>query len=231
MGARSVTRWVTFGVWVGVAACAAFWALKVFVRPLPVPSSARTVADAQALRGDWSLVLGNTPEAAPAPVVAASSRFKLIGVVAPRAERAAAEGLALIAIDGKPPKAYRVGAAVDGDLVLQRVHARGADLGVRDAAAASVALDVPPLPPPATGRPGVGGSPVAAARPLSQPPTFSPSQVRPRPPATPATSYMPTSPPTPDVMGEDDAADLAEEEAAEAQPPIRPPTVPHSETQ
>jgi general secretion pathway protein C len=223
---------VTFGVWVGVTACAAFWALKVFVRPLPVPATSRTVADAQVLRGDWSLVLGSTPEAAPAPVVAASSRFKLIGVVAPRAERAAAEGLALIAIDGKPPKAYRVGAAVDGDLVLQRVHARGAELGARDASGATVALDVPPLPPPATGRPGLGGPSVAAARPLAQPRPLSPSQTRPRPPSAPATSYAPPPPET-DLLGEDDAAALADEEEAEAQaqPPIRPPTVPPAETQ
>jgi general secretion pathway protein C len=166
-----------------------------------------------------------------APVPVASSRFKLIGVVAPRAERAAAEGLALIAIDGKPPKAYRVGAAVDGELVLQRVHARGADLGARDATVASVALDVPPLPPPATGRPGAGGASLASTRPPTPAMTFSPSQTRSRPPSAPATSYAPPSQPDTDLLGEDDAAALAEEEAAEAQPPLRQPTVPTSETQ
>jgi general secretion pathway protein C len=232
MAARSVTRWVTFGVWVGVAACAAFWALKVFVRPLPVPPTARTVADAQALRGDLSLVLGSTPEpvAQEAPVAALASRFKLIGVVSPRSPRAASEGLALIAIDGKPPKAYRVGAEVDGELVLQRVHARGADLGARDAAVASVALDVPPLPPPATGRPGdvaglsspprLPGQPMSLAQMQSQmqmsSQAQSQAQVRPRLPSPAVT------PAAPDPVGEnDDIADLVEQELADSPPQSR----------
>ena len=97
--------------------------------------------------------------AAIAPVAQADARFRLIGVVAPRAAAAAAEGLALIATDGKPAKAYRVGTAVDGEMVLLAVHARGASLGPRGQPA-QVALELPALPPPATGTlPGAAGLP------------------------------------------------------------------------
>jgi len=204
---RTVTRLATFGVWAVVAACAAFWGLKVFVQPLPLPATAQTVSDAQVLRGDPSRVLGATvePEVV-VPVVAAASRFKLIGVVAPRAPSAAAEGLALIAIDGRPARAYRVGAQVEGDLVLQRVRVRGADLGGRDAPVASVALDVAPLPPPATGRPGA----VAVPPPMNTP--------RPLPPPRPAApAAMSVSEPT----GEDDGDSMAEQ-VEPNMVPIRP---------
>lgn len=156
MLARSVTRIATLGVWVAVAAAAVFWGMKLFVRTAPVPAQATTVSASQALRGDLTRLLGAAaePEDTGEPVVAAASRFRLIGVVAPRSPKAAGEGLALIAIDGKPPRAYRVGATIEGELVLQRVRARGADLGARGAGAASVALDVAALPPAATGVPG-----------------------------------------------------------------------------
>lgn len=153
---RGATKIGALAVWLLVGLAAVFWGLKLFVRPAPVPAQAGTVATTQALRGDLTRLLGTAPEPEEedeAPV-AAASRFRLIGVVAPRSPRAAAEGVALIAIDGKPARAYRVGTAVEGDLVLQAVRARGADLGARGANAAAVALTVSPLPPPATGVPG-----------------------------------------------------------------------------
>jgi general secretion pathway protein C len=168
MLARTVTRLAALGVWMLVAACAAFWGLKLFVRPAAVPPQTSTVPTVQALRGDLTRLLGAEPEPqdnTPVPV-AAAARFRLIGVVAPRSPQAAAEGLALIAVDGKPPKAYRVGAAVEGDLVLQRVRARGADLGARGSSTAAVALDVAALPAAATGVPGGGAPGAAPPRPL-----------------------------------------------------------------
>jgi general secretion pathway protein C len=158
---RGATKIGALAVWLLVGLCAVFWGLKLFVRPAPLPPQAGTVPTTQALRGDLTRLLGAAPEAeddTPVPV-AAASRFRLIGVVAPRSPKAAAEGLALIAIDGKPAKAYRVGAAVEGELVLQSVRARGADLGARGTKAASVALDVAPLPPAATGVPGAAPPP------------------------------------------------------------------------
>ncbi len=189
----SVTGWAALAVWALAAACAAFWASRVFVRPAPLPPGATTVPTTQALRGDVTRLLGAAAEDegdgeddGAAPVVAESSRFRLLGVVAPRAPEAAREGVALIAVDGKPARAFRVGAAVDGALVVQRVHARGADLGARDAAQASVSLSVAPLPPPATGTPAArlpGAVPAAmpgmgAVRPVPPPPRVLPGTPR-----------------------------------------------------
>lgn len=167
----SATHWVTLAVWAGVAGCAAFWAIRVFVNAPAMPPGATTVPTVQALQGDVSRLLGSA-EVEPveaAPVAAVPSRFKLIGVAAPRSPAAAGEGVALIVVDDKPPRAYRVGAAIDGDLVLQKVHARGVELGGRDAPA-SLSLTVPPLPPPATGVPMPRNSAgVPAAFPSSRP--------------------------------------------------------------
>lgn len=194
----SPTRWVAFAVWAAVAGCAAFWASKLLVRPTPVPASATAVPGLQALRGDVARLLGESdaPEAAP---VATASRYKLVGVVAPRAPQAATEGVAVIAVDDRPPRAFRVGATVDGAMVLQRVHAKGADLGARDAAQASVTLAVAPLPPPATGVPAVPRPGV----------TLAPGAVPPRTPAARPFGAQPVAPADPG--GEPD-------EPAEAEP-------------
>jgi general secretion pathway protein C len=168
------------------SACAALWGYRLFVKPIPVPAHAGSASTAQSLRGDPVLLLGATPEApadeAEEPLAVAASRFQLLGVVAPRAAAASREGLALIAIDGKPARAYRVGAAVDGELVLQTVRARGADLGARGGPPA-VALNLAGLPPPATGVPGrpmpTGPAAGGAGGPGAQPQAGSPGVLRP----------------------------------------------------
>jgi general secretion pathway protein C len=144
-------RLAAFVTWALVAASAVYWALKLFVTPPAAPGHAATVAAAP-LRGDLSRIFGTpppdeAPAAAPAPAVA--SRFQLIGVAAPRAG-AAGPGVALIAIDGKPARPYRVGALVDGDWHLQAISARGVRLGPAGGEPA-LSLELPPLPPPATG--------------------------------------------------------------------------------
>ena len=123
----------------------------------------------------------------------ADPRFKLIGVVAPRSTAARAEGLALIALDDKPARAYRVGAVVDGDMVLQTVHSRGATLGPRGQAA-QVDLALPALPPPATGVPASVGGVISPAqspatlpmRPLPPPAPLPPPIEAPMQPVPPA---------------------------------------------
>jgi general secretion pathway protein C len=97
------------------------------------------------------------------PVVATplSSRFRLLGVAAPR-QGGDLTGLALIAVDGKPARSYAVGKPVDGDLLLQSVHARGARLGAKGAAP-QVTLELPLLPPPATGSLPLAQAPAALA--------------------------------------------------------------------
>jgi general secretion pathway protein C len=146
-------RWWTFIVWALAAASALAWGLKLFVRPPPAPPQALVAGAAGPARGDLTQLLG--ADAAPvaalaAPEPVADARFQLVGVVSPRSPQAAREGLALIAVDGKPPRAYRVGAVVDGAHVLQGVEARGATLGPRDGAPA-VALRLPPPAAAATG--------------------------------------------------------------------------------
>jgi general secretion pathway protein C len=54
-------------------------------------------------------------------------------------------GAALISVDGKAAKPYRVGAMVDGNLVLQSVAARQAVLAAGADGSAQVTLELPPL--------------------------------------------------------------------------------------
>ncbi len=161
MGARLAA----FVIWAAVAATAVYWAAGLLARPAPIPAHASLIRSSSALAGDLGRVLGvEAAQPAQAAAAAADPRFRLVGVVAARGERAG--GVALIATDDKPARAYRVGAAVDGELVLQAVHARGAELGA-PGEAAQVALELPALPPPRTGVPGAAGAvpPPAVARP------------------------------------------------------------------
>lgn len=167
-------RWWTLGVWALAAASGAYWGLRLFSNPLPVPAHAKPVQAGVAPRGDLTRLFGVD---APPPVVetaepAPDTRFQLIGVLSPRAPAAAGEGVALIAVDGKPPRAYRVGAVVDGQNVLKTVDPRGATLGPRDGAAL-VALNLAPPPPAATGAPpplpGNAGGPAMSPTQPAQP--------------------------------------------------------------
>jgi general secretion pathway protein C len=193
-------RWTTLLVWALVAGSAVAWGLKLFVQPAAVPSGTPVVDMGAPLQADLTRLLGADPpppaaeaEAAPPP---ASSRFALLGVVAPRSPFPNAgrrEGVALIAIDGQPPKAYRVGARVEGDTYLLAVNQRGAELGPKGSQS-QFALALPPPAPAATGTlPGVGagvpGVPGAAMprAPMPVPPFAVPAA---RPPgAAPYTPY------------------------------------------
>jgi len=196
------SRAVALLVWAAVAALAAYWGSRLLARPGPVPPQA-TLATTPPPQGDLTRLFGAAPvapaEAAPAPPPA-DSRFKLLGVVARRGNTG---GVALIAIDGKPARAYRVGAQVDGDNVLQSVAAREVTIGPRGGVAA-VALQLPALPaavstplPPAV--PGVAPVP---ASPQPQPRGVFPGvtlpatggAVPPQPGAFPRPAIAPTLP-------------------------------------
>jgi general secretion pathway protein C len=189
-------RLFAFVIWAAVAASAMFWILRLGASSPTAPSHTVAVSAATAPRGDLTRVFGAAPArptAGPAGVVQTplSSRFKLLGVAAPR-QGGDRTGLALIAIDGKPARSYAVGAAVDGDLLLQSVHSRGAMLGARGAAPL-VTLDLPALPVAATGTlpvaqmlgspsggaPGVPAPPGGAVPPPNVPPPTDPSQGEP----------------------------------------------------
>jgi general secretion pathway protein C len=162
-------RWFAFIVWARAAAAGVFWGLKVFVRPAAAPPHAVVAVNALP-QADVARVLGvpsTAEEDGEMDAVAAApgdGRFVLVGVVAARGAPSARDGLALIAVDGKPPRAYRVGAIVDGDQVVQSVEQRAVQLGPRGGPA-RIALELPVRPPPATGVPGAVTMPPASPMP------------------------------------------------------------------
>lgn len=168
-------RLSAFVIWALVAAGSVFWAYRFWAPAVPVPGHAQMIAEAAPARGDLTRLFGAAPvapaAAAPTPV-AASSRFRLLGVVAPKktgGDQRAPSGVALLAVDGKPPRAFAVGSRVDGDLMLQSVSHRTAALGPA-AGSPSLVLELAPLAAPATGSPPravPGGEP---ARPAGMPP-------------------------------------------------------------
>jgi general secretion pathway protein C len=156
-------RLLAFVIWAAVAASAVFWLLRLWSSSPTAPAHTVSVAPATQPRGDLTRVFGAPPPAAgpaAAPTEPAlASRFKLLGVAAPR-QGGDEVGLALIAVDGKPARGFKVGAVIDGNLVLQSVHVRGAALGPSGAAPA-VSLELPALPGAVGGpRPSPSGGPV-----------------------------------------------------------------------
>jgi general secretion pathway protein C len=129
----------TFLLWGLVAASAVYWGLKFTSRPGGVPGALAMAPTAAADPAAIAALLGAVPNSgAAAPVASLSSRFVLTGVVADQSH----SGAALIAVDGKPPKPFRVGANVDENLVLQSVDSRRAVLG--SGGAPVLTLELPP---------------------------------------------------------------------------------------
>jgi len=169
-----LSRFAAFVIWASVAASLVFWAARLLATPTPVPPHATLVSMATASKGDLARLFGSSAEAPtpvndPEPTVSTDTRYELVGVVAPRSAAARAEGLAVIAFDGKPARAYRVGTAVDGELVLLKVHSRGASLGAAGQAP-QINLELPLVPPPTRGSlpilPTVGGAPAGSDLPV-----------------------------------------------------------------
>ena len=131
----------TLAIWALAAASAAYWGLRLTARPpgMPAPSAAPApvAADVQAMARLLGAVTAQTPQAAAVPV---SSRFALVGVLA---GQQGGSGAALIAVDGKPAKPYRVGATVDAGLVLQSLGPRQARLGAGQEGVTTVTLEMP----------------------------------------------------------------------------------------
>jgi general secretion pathway protein C len=146
MVSNSRSRWAvggaTFALWALVAASAVYWGLKLSATAtapaaLPLARSPAPVDPVAVAR-----LLGSSPTvAAAAPVASLASRFALLGVVASRAHG----GAALISVDGKPAKPFRVGAAIEEGLVLQSVEARRAVLAASPEGPPAVTLELPPV--------------------------------------------------------------------------------------
>ena len=187
-----LSRLSAFVIWALVGGSTMFWGLRLTANPLQVPSHAIAVGDSATAHADLTRLFGATPVVAVATAAAteAASRFQLLGIIAPRARGTAVpshSGVALIAVDGKLPRAFTVGARVDDDLVLQSVSLRTASIGPAQGAR-SVLLELPALPPPATGvLPAAGGvpsprpvSPIAPqpVRPVAPPQSIAPAAAR-----------------------------------------------------
>ncbi len=134
-------RGVTFVLGFAAAASAVFWGLRLG-GPESGPPGAATAATAPSAAADPAAVarfLGGGPAAVAAPAPALASRLVLVGVVA---GARSGEGAAVIAVDGKPARPFRVGAAVDEGLVLQSVQGRRALVGPAQGAPA-LTLELP----------------------------------------------------------------------------------------
>jgi len=193
-----VARLSAFVLWALVAATAVFWGLRLLVAAPAAPAYAVPVGEATAVRGDLTRLLGSAPVSAAAAAASpeASSRFRLLGIMAPKGESDPVRGVALIAVDGKMAKAYAVGAHVDNDLVLQSVSLRTASIGSGQGAPATITLELPPLAAAATGRLPAGG--MLGGAPMA-PPVITPQIVpqlvpRPAPAAQPLPEPMPPPP-------------------------------------
>ena len=143
---------MAFAIWAAVAAGAVHWALQWSGAGGSLSATPAAEVATAAPRGDWSKVLGVTPvvQLAAEAVPPQASRLRLIGVVAPRGGKSAG-AVALIAVDGKPARAFGLGAEVIDSLRLRSVEAGRVLLSPRDGDGPSVELVLPPLPQAATG--------------------------------------------------------------------------------
>ena len=137
-------RLFTLMIWLAVGLCAAYWAFK-FVTTKPVEATAAlstpaVVVDSKAV----AKLLGATDNVAAKPLnVEANTKFVLFGL----AGTARGQGVALIALDGKPAKPYRVGSMVADDLVLKSISKTGVILAASTTAADGVTLELPARKP------------------------------------------------------------------------------------
>lgn len=145
-------RHFVFVIGPGILVSTLFWALVVRPGPVqPGDAGASTPGQPLAADGDWTRLLGATaPIAAPVAPAApeAGAGLRLVGVMA-----SGSLGLALIATADGPARVFRVGAAVQGDNVVQSVSAHEVRLGPRDGPASSV------LVLPTAAQAGEAGSP------------------------------------------------------------------------
>ncbi|MEY4906581.1 MAG: hypothetical protein RL260_299 [Pseudomonadota bacterium] len=169
-------------MWAALAGSLVFWGLRLFARPGAVPTQVQTVAIDQAVRGDVLRLLGAVAPVgdAAAPPPAAAARFKLVGAVA---STGAGPSWAVLSVDDQPARVVRLGASVDGQWVLQGVTAKGVSLGPAGAAA-QLTLDLPQLPPPATGTLPAAG-PAVTGLPVRPGQLIAPGQIQMPPPMQP----------------------------------------------
>ena len=146
------SRWTGFLLWALVAACTAFWGLKIFAATNPVPSNAREPSKPVAVAGPMVRLFGAVPVAEEEEQAAppASDRFQLVGVIAPRAGSGVHDGMAIVSVDNQPAKGFSIGRTVEGDTTLLAVAKRSAEFGPQGGPTAFT-LQLPEPAPPETG--------------------------------------------------------------------------------
>jgi len=142
MQSRWAVAGTTFLLWALVAGSAVFWGLRMSARSAAAPMAAVTRPPPAADPVAVARLLGATSTASAAPAAPAlASRLVLVGVVAGATSH---QGVALIAVDGKPAKPFRVGATIDEGVVLQSVQGRRAALAQGTAGPVVLTLELPP---------------------------------------------------------------------------------------
>lgn len=191
---ESGRRWITAALVAAALLSGAYWTEATLLRvrqgmpdgalaagasnTASIPFSSSTAPPPEVL----ARLLGAQPSA-PAVVASPAERFKVMGVIA----SASGQGTALVAVDGQPPRPFKVGAELAPGFVIRSVSQKELTLATRPGGDALVTL---PLPEPGTAVAGSNNAvgPVGG-EPLSGPQTAG-SRSNPRgqttPPATPS---------------------------------------------
>ncbi len=141
---RIVLHATTFVVWALAASCVSYWVLQLTSNS-ELGNRVSTATSSEPLNSaadtaSMARLLGEIAPQAAAPVNN-SNRFSLKGVVS----GARGQEAALIAIDDKPAKAFRVGSAVEDGLFLQSATTRKVSLSASPNGPAVMTLEMPPL--------------------------------------------------------------------------------------
>jgi general secretion pathway protein C len=146
----TLSRWQLSSRVVLVISTALVWAVVAyslvgwFLRDNPTsPSASTSVASAQPVSETLDSQAVERALGAQAQVVQAAptlaSRFQLVGVL----NGDATTGVALISVDGKPAKPFRVGKPVAEGLVVQSTQAKRVQLGATLDGPSTLSLDLP----------------------------------------------------------------------------------------
>lgn len=131
MAGRWLPKTLTLSVWALAGLSASYWALRFAGANAPsIAVSAPAAAPPGSSPTDLAKVFGPPIALAPAALASApkaidpGTRFALLGVVAGRSSA----GVALISVEGKTARPYRVGSRIDDAYLLKSVAARSATL-------------------------------------------------------------------------------------------------------
>jgi len=138
--APAFSRLTSLLVWAVVAYSAVVFALQ-WGGGVPVDAVVAGSEQKQVLPEVDALAVSKALGAAPVQSASASlaSRFVLVGVM----DGGPTQGVALISVDGKPAKPYRLGQTVSDGLVVVGTGPKKAELGAQMGSSPALVLDLP----------------------------------------------------------------------------------------